>query len=93
MGIKNHTLGETRYLTYQLIFPGDKDVWTDQEPFWGPLDTWLRLTTFARRPDVCAELLIKGEARWKDTNGVTHKLSIDTQERPRVWGTKKGKRT
>lgn len=90
MGTKNHAQGQTRYLTYQLMFK-DGEHWCDQEPFWGPLDTWLRLTQFAKRKDICIDLITKGETHWKDHNGVTHKVSIDTVQRPRVWGTKRKK--
>jgi len=87
MGIKNHTLGEVRYLTYQLIFK-DGDVWTDQEHFFGPLDTWLKLTQFAKKPSICIDLITKGEHHWKDHNNVTHKLTVESKQRPRVWGSK-----
>lgn len=90
MGIKNHTLGEVRYLTYEMMFP-DGEHWVDQEHFFGPLDTWLKLTSFTARPNICIDLLRKGVSYWKDHNNVTHKVSIETVKRPRVWGTK-GKR-
>jgi hypothetical protein len=90
MGIKNHTLGETRYITYQLEFP-DGEVWTDQEPFWGPLDTYLKLTQFAKTPHICAELLTKGETYWKDQHGTFHIISVEANQRPRKWGTKRKK--
>lgn len=91
MGIKNHTLGETRYLTYELMFK-DGEHWIEQEPFWGPLDTWLKLTEFKKRPSICIDLIYKGESHWVDQNGVTHKVSITNKEMPKKWGTGKKKK-
>lgn len=88
MAVKEHTLGETRYLTYQLIFP-DGETWTNQTAFWGPLSTWLKLTQFAKRPVICIGLLRKGEYRWRDQNRVTHLVRIESVERPRVWGSQR----
>jgi hypothetical protein len=89
MGVKNHTLGDVRYFTYYLIFPGDNDFWVDQYPFCGPLDTMLRLTTFYKKPGVPEALMKKGEAHWKDHNGVTHRVVVENFERPRKWGVKR----
>lgn len=87
MGIKNHAPGELRFLTYELFFP-DGDHWQDQEHIIGPLDSWLKLTTFTARPDLYRDILIKGSVHWKDNNGVEHRIHVDEQQRPRIWGTK-----
>lgn len=85
MSVKEWTLGETRYLTYYLIFP-DGDTWWDQEAFWGPLSTWLKITTFARQPKICVDLLRKGESRWKERNGMIHRVVIESVNRGTKWG-------
>lgn len=89
MSVKNHTLGECRYLTYELHFQ-DGEVWRRQTSFFGPLDTWLKLTSFAKKPHVCIDLIQKGECFWRAPTGETHKLTIDTMKRQEKWGRKKG---
>ena len=54
--IKNHTLGEVRYLTYYLIFP-DGETWVDQIHVVGPADTFLTLTVFKDNIKILTDLL------------------------------------
>ncbi len=82
----NHTPGKVRYFTYYLIFPGDNDFWVDQSPFVHDLQFELKQTTFRGAPDIYRDLLTKGEAKWKDHNGVTHRVVIEDVQRPRKWG-------
>lgn len=86
--VKNHTLGEVRYFTYWLEFP-DGEVWVDQSPFVGPLDTLLPLTRFKNRIDICNRLRAGGEAHWKDNNGVGHRLKVEEIERTTNWGVRR----
>ncbi len=86
--LKNWTLGETRYITYYLIFPGDDKPWVDQIPFNGPLDTFLPLTRFNNDFTKMTDLRTKGETTWKDHNGVTHLVKVEDKPKPRTWGTK-----
>lgn len=87
MGIKQeHSIGEIRYLTYQLIFPGDNEVWTDQLPFVENVQSYLKKTRWKNDPTATRNLLVKGEHHFKDHNGVTHRVLIETTQRPKVWG-------
>jgi hypothetical protein len=83
--IRNHTLGQVRYFTYSLEFP-DGDHWMDQLPFVGPLDQILPTTQFGTNPDIAKKLLLAGEAHFRDSNGVTHRVQIESERRPRRWG-------
>ena len=86
---KEHTLGEIRYLTYFLEFP-DGDVWNQQTHFFGPVSTWLKLTVWAKKRNVCIDLLRRGETYWKahfPRGGyVIHRLKIENTKRERKWG-------
>lgn len=86
MGIQEKTLGKVRYFTYYLIFPGDNDYWVDQSPFVHDLQFQLKQTRWGRDPIKCDELLKKGETKWKDQNGVTHRVVIEDIKRPKKWG-------
>lgn len=83
-----HTPGIVRYFTYYLIFPHDKEVWVDQLPFVHDLVWELRQTFLKDKPELCRELLTKGEIMMKTPDGVTHRLVIEETKRNRVWGTK-----
>lgn len=88
--VKEHTKGTVRYFTYYLIFPGDEDVWVDQSPFVNELQFELKNTRWRiNSPDVYRDLLHRGEATWKDHNGVTHRVVIEAVQRPRRWGVKR----
>lgn len=89
MGIKEKTLGKVRYFTYYLIWPGEVDFWVDQTPFIHDLQFELKNTSFGKDPAKARDLLTKGETKWKDHNGVTHRVVIEDVERPRKWGTDK----
>ena len=86
---KEWTPGVVRYFTYFLIFPGDNDVWVDQTPFVHDLHFELSRTRWAKDKNKMNDLLKKGETQWKDHNGVTHRVVIETIERPRRWGNRK----
>lgn len=85
MGIQQDSY-EVRYFTYYLYFPGDADYWVTQTPFIHDLQFELKNTRWAKNPTICSELLKHGETHWKDPNGVTHRIVIETKERPRKWG-------
>lgn len=81
---------ETRYLTYWLIFPSNTlkgDFWVRQIPFIHDLQfemqNWKGIN---KDPNVMNKLLKKGEAHWKDHNGVEHRLVIEDKKRPEKWG-------
>lgn len=76
-----------RYFTYELHFPKDKDYWVDQVPFVEHLD-WVLKNKCKFPPQISRALMLKGEAHWKDQNGVTHRIKIDDHIVPRRWGTK-----
>lgn len=85
MAVKNHTPGQIRYWTYILEFP-DGEQWQKSIPFVHPLDYELKHTTFGKIPDLARSILSKGEASWKDQNGVGHHVRIDTEAKPVRWG-------
>lgn len=89
MGVKDKTIGEVRYFTYYLIFPGDNEMWTDQTPFVHELQYELKKTSFGKDPYKVRDLLNKGETHWKDHNGVTHRVVIENVRRPKIWGAKR----
>jgi len=86
--VKAHTPGTVRYFTYYLSFP-DGETWCDQSPFVHELNFQLKQTAFRNDPNKCRDLLMKGETKWKDHNGVEHRVVIEDVKRQRVWGTRK----
>lgn len=74
----------TRYFTYYLHFPKDKDFWVAQTPFIHDLQYELTRSKF--KPDIKAALAKNGEAHWKDHNGIIHRVVIEDVQRPRRWG-------
>jgi hypothetical protein len=89
--IKHHTIGQVRYFTYYLEFP-DGERWQDQSPFVGNLGYLIKTTQFYKKPEVLRGLMMKGSAHWKDHNGVTHRVIIEDEARPRIWGAQASKR-
>lgn len=89
MGIKEKTY-DVRYFTYYLIFPGEKDYWVDQTPFIHDLQFQLKNTRWGNDPIKCRDLLVKGETSWRDSNGVTHRVVVESEKRPRRWGVRRG---
>ncbi len=90
----NHTPGQIRYCNYFLEFP-DGEVWSDFTHIAGGYNAWIKNTAIWRnRPDLARKLAMKGEAHWKDHNGVTHRMQIADSPCTRVWGlNKKHKRS
>jgi hypothetical protein len=89
--VKEHTPGTVRYFTHRLEFP-DGDEWVDQVPFVHDLQFELKKTRWYKHDaGIYRDLLTKGQAKWTDHNGVKNWVIIETVQRPRVWGTKKGK--
>lgn len=86
MGIKEKTFGEVRYWTYYLIFPGDKDVWVDQTPFVHDIQFEIKNTRWKNDPGKVRDILTKGETKWTDHNGVTHRVVVESTPRARKWG-------
>ena len=91
---RNHTPGEIRYCNYYLEFP-DGEVWSDFTHIAGGYNAWIKNTAIWRqRPDLARKLAIRGEAHWKDHNGVEHRMVISDTPCVRNWGLKnKIKRT
>lgn len=89
MGVPEKTLGKVRYFTYYLHFPKDREVWQDQVPFIHDLRFTLDQSRWRHNKEICTSLLKKGEAQWKDDNGMLHRVVIEDIERPRRWGIKR----
>lgn len=90
---KQHTPGTIRYLTYYLEFPRGSeekkradDTWCAQIPFVHDLQFWLKQTRWKNDMVVTNDLIRKGETKWRDHNGVTHRIIIEDVKRPRRWG-------
>jgi len=62
-----------------LSFP-DGETWCDQSPFVHELNFQLKQTAFRNDPNKCRDLLMKGETKWKDHNGVEHRVVIERRE-------------
>lgn len=80
---RNKTLGHVRYFTLYRIFPGERDYWVDQVPIVHELDFTLKNSRWRNDPQKCHDLLKKGETKWVDHNGVTHRLVIEDVQRPK----------
>lgn len=91
---RDATPGEIRYCNYYIEFP-DGEVWSDYTHIAGGYNAWIQNTAIWRNnPDLARKLSIKGEAHWKDHNGVTHRMKISDEACERKWGlNKKIKRT
>lgn len=90
---QQHTKGKTRYFTYYLIFPvGSEehrkadDTWCAQIPFIHDLQFQLKQTKWANDPIICGDLIRRGETKWRDHNGVTHRIVVEDVVRPKRWG-------
>lgn len=88
-GLTSYKPGTIRYLTYWLIWPGERDHWVSQVTFCSPLDVFLRNTKFHKEPLKAHDLMTKGETKWKDGNGVTHMLRVEETKRNTFWGAEK----
>lgn len=85
----DHTPGQIRYCNYYLEFP-DGEVWSDYTHIAGGYNAWIQNTAIWRqRPDLARKLAIKGEAHWKDHNGVKHRMKISDTACERRWGLNK----
>lgn len=91
MFVKQHTPGKVRYFTYWLEWPDGSQPWVDQVEFVHDLQFELKNTRFMKDPTlpahVATDLVRKGETRWMDSNGVTHRVVIEETKRNRRWGT------
>jgi hypothetical protein len=85
MAVKDKTPGEIRFFTYWIIFP-DGDEWVDQVPFVHDLQWELKNSCFELEPVLKHELQKKGDIHWKDHNGITHRVKIESVRRSRRWG-------
>lgn len=90
----DNTPGQIRYCNYFLEFP-DGEVWSDYTHVAGGYNAWIKNTAIWRNnPDVASKLASKGEAHWKDHNGVIHRMKISDVACERKWGlNRKIKRT
>lgn len=91
--VKSHTPGKSRYFTYWLEWPDGTQPWVDQVEFVHDLQFELKNTRFMKDPmmppHIATDLVRKGEARWMDSNGVTHRVVIEETKRNRRWGVKR----
>jgi hypothetical protein len=86
---RDATPGDIRYCLYSIEFP-DGDVWTDYTHIAGGYNAWIKNTAiWKNNPDVARVLSQKGEAHWKDHNGVTHRMKISETPCERKWGLNK----
>lgn len=86
---QDSTQGLIRYCNYYLEFP-DGEVWSDYTHIVGGYSAWLKNTAIWRKyPDVARSLSLKGEAYFKDHNGVIHRMKISETACDRKWGTNK----
>lgn len=80
------TPGLVRYCNYYLEFP-DGEVWSDYTHIVGGYNAWIKNTAIWRnRPDLARNLALKGEAHWKDHNGVGHRMKVSDTPCERKWG-------
>jgi len=91
---RDSTPGHIRYCNYFLEFP-DGEVWSDALHIAGGFNAWIKNTALWRtKPDLARTLVMKGEAHWKDSNGVGHRMIISDSPVERKWGlNKKHKRS
>lgn len=84
-------MGRVHYLTTQLTFPQDMDVWVKQDPIAGASAVAIfRFIKGLNLEDYHKSALYKKlETSWKDHNGVWFKLKIETTKRTRKWGDQK----
>lgn len=85
MAVQNHTPGQIRYWTYIVTFQ-DGEEWQKSVPFVHPLDYELKLASFGGVPGLARDILSKGEATWKDQNGVGHHVRVDKEAQVERWG-------
>src|SRR4051812_11287944 len=80
------TPGVIRYCNYYLEFP-DGDVWSDFTHVAGGFVSWIERTALWKKdPELARMLATKGEAHWKDHNGVEHRMIISETPCNRKWG-------
>jgi len=91
---KDSTQGLIRYCNYYIEFP-DGEVWSDYTHIVGGYNAWIKNTAiWKQKPDLARRLAMKGEAHWKDHNGVQHRMQVSETACERNWGlNKKVKRT
>ena len=93
ISVKHHTPGKVRFFTYWLEWPDGSEPWVDQTPFVHDLQFELKNTRFMKDPTlpahVALDLIRKGETRWMDTNGVTHRVVVEETKRNRRWGVRR----
>lgn len=86
---RDQTPGDIRYCNYFLEFP-DGETWSDYTHIAGGLNAWIMNTAvWKRNPELAQKLLKKGQAHWKDTNGVTHRMVIAEKPCVQKWGTRR----
>lgn len=85
MALVKEKVFHTRYWTYYLEFP-DGETWVQQEPFIHDLQWELAQSCFDTEPHMKRDLLVKGETKWTDQNGLKHWVRIEDKEQPRRWG-------
>jgi hypothetical protein len=83
---RDQTQGETRYCNIYIEFP-DGEVWSDSIYFAGGLAAWITNTRiWKNKPDLARNLMLKGEAHWKQSNGVVEHWKIEEKPCSRKWG-------
>lgn len=89
MGVRDKS-PDIRYFTYFVCFP-DGDMWIRQTAFVHSLQFELKNLLAQNKLDPawkhrCNDLVKKGETFWKDTNGVEHRVVIESKLRSEKWG-------
>lgn len=81
---RNKTPGDIRYLNYYIEL-SNEIIRADYTHIAGGLHAWVKNTAIWRRnPELAVKLVQKGQAHWKDHNGVTHRMVISNTPCERV---------
>lgn len=83
---RNKTPGVIRYCNY-FIELNNEVIRADYTHIAGGLHAWIKNTAIWRaNADLAMKLVRKGEAHWKDHNGVTHRMVVSDTPCERVGG-------
>lgn len=86
---RDSTQGLIRYCNYYLEFPNG-EVWHDSTHIAGGLHAWITNTRlYKTNPEAALRMIKSGEAHWKDSNGVQHRMVLSETAVPRKWGLNK----
>lgn len=86
---RDSTQGLVRYCNYFMEFP-DGEVWHDSTHVVGGFHAWIKNTNlYKTKPEVALKMARTGEAHWKDSNGVEHRMILSETPVERKWGLNK----